>query len=73
MHPQMDALRHLPAAEKLQIVEELWDDLAGSPQPLPLPQWHRAEAARRCAELDADPSIAIDRHELRRQVDERHG
>lgn len=73
MHPQMDSLRRLPAVEKLQIVEELWDDLAGSPEPLPLPEWHRDEATRRFAELDADPSIAIDRDELRRQVDERHG
>lgn len=73
MHPQMDTLRHLPAVEKLQIVEELWDDLAGSPDPLPLPEWHRDEATRRLTELDADPSIAIDRDELWRQVDERHG
>ena len=73
MHPQMDSLRHLSAVEKLQIVEELWDDLASSPEPLPLPAWHRDEATRRCAELDADPLIAIDRGELWRQVDERHG
>ena len=41
------------AAEKLQLVEELWDDLASSREPLPLPPWHREEAHRRGAELDA--------------------
>jgi putative addiction module component (TIGR02574 family) len=69
----MDVLRNLPPAEKLQIVEELWDDLADSSTPLPLPSWHLEEARRRAAELDADPSIAIDREELARRIDHRDG
>lgn len=73
MHPQMDVLRNLLPAEKLQIVEELWDDLADSSAPLPLPPWHLEEARRRAGELDADPSIAIDREELARRIDQRDG
>lgn len=73
MHPQMDSLRGLPPAEKLQLVEELWDDLASSSEPLPLPGWHREAAQRRAADLDADPSRAIDRQELWRQVDKADG
>ena len=63
MHPQMDRLRKLPPSEKLQLVEELWDNLASSPEPLPLPQWHREEAQKRAAEFDADSSIGISREE----------
>ena len=33
----METLRKLPPAEKLQLVEELWDDLANTSEPLPLP------------------------------------
>ena len=73
MNPHMQSLRHLSAAEKLQLAEELWDDLASSPEPLPLPPWHREEAHRRGAELKADSSKAIDRDELWRRVAERHG
>lgn len=68
MHPQMKNLQRLTASEKLQIVEELWDDLTNSPEPIPFPQWHRDEASRRAAELDADPSMAIDRDTLWRRV-----
>jgi putative addiction module component (TIGR02574 family) len=73
MRPEMESLRNLSAAEKLQLVEDLWDDLANSPEPLPLPRWHREEADRRAAELRGDPSKAIDREELWRRVGERHG
>ena len=73
MHPEVENLRKLPVAEKLRVVEELWDDIAESGEPFPLPQWHRAEAERRAAELDADPSLAIDRAELWRRVDARNG
>ena len=73
MNPHMQSLRNLSAAEKLQLVEDLWDDLTSSPGPLPLPAWHREEAHRRAAELEADPSRAIDRAELWQRVDERDG
>lgn len=73
MHPQMESLRKLPPAEKLQLVEELWDDLASSAEPLPLPEWHRVEARRRAAELDADPAMLIDRDDLWRRVAEADG
>jgi putative addiction module component (TIGR02574 family) len=70
MHPELERLRHLPIEEKLLVVEELWDDIAASGEPFPLPQWHREEAERRASELDADPSIALTREDLWRRVDE---
>ena len=73
MHPQMETLRMLPPDEKLQIVEELWDDIASNSEPPLISEEQRAEASRRMAELDADPSIAIDEDELWRRVDGRKG
>jgi len=73
MHPEEEHLRKLPVAEKLRIVEELWDEIGASGERFPLPDWHRAEVARRAAELDADPSMALTREELWRRVDSTNG
>lgn len=73
MHPELEHLRNLPIADKLRVVEELWDDIGRSEESFPLPAWHRVEADRRSAELDADPSISLSREELWSRVDHRDG
>jgi putative addiction module component (TIGR02574 family) len=73
MHYEVEHLRQLPIREKLRVVEELWDDIAASGEPFPLPEWHREEAARRAAELEADPSIALTREEIWRGVEDTDG
>jgi putative addiction module component (TIGR02574 family) len=70
MYPEAGHFRDLPISEKLRVVEDLWDDIAASGERFPLPAWHREEAQRRAAELEADPSIAIDREELWHRVDD---
>lgn len=69
MSIDITSLRSLPVAEKLQIVTQLWDDIAASDEPVTLPPEVLREASRRSAELKADPSIAIDNDELWRRVD----
>jgi len=73
MHPDVEHLRQLPIGEKLRVVEQLWDDIAESGERFPLPDWHREEAQRRAMELEANPSIAIAREELWRQVEDGNG
>ncbi len=73
MHPEVERLCQLPIQEKLRVVEQLWDDIAESREPFPLPEWHREEAERRAADLRADPSMAISRQELRRDMEDAHG
>ena len=73
MHPDVEHLRQLPIQEKLRVVEQLWDDIAASGERFPLPEWHREEAERRAADLEADPSIALAREELWRQVNDANG
>jgi putative addiction module component (TIGR02574 family) len=72
VHPEVEHLRNLPVAEKLRVVEELWDDIGQSSESFPLPDWHRVEAERRAAEIEADPAIALSREELWRQVGTRN-
>ena len=61
-------LRLLPPDQKLEIVTELWDDLARSGTPLTLPADELAEMDRRREELRNDPSLAINADEMWRRV-----
>ncbi|MCU0961032.1 MAG: addiction module protein [Pirellulaceae bacterium] len=64
----INELRKLPNAEKLRLVELLWDEIAATKEPIVLRPWQFDEATRRAKQLKADPSIAIDRDELWRRV-----
>lgn len=52
-----DAIRNLGPADKLRLVEQIWDDLAAEEAPLPLPDWAVIEATRRRDEMLADPDL----------------
>ena len=45
----------LPVAERVRLVEAIWDSIATVPEALPLTDWQREELDRRLAELEADP------------------
>ena len=65
-------LRSLPAAEKMRIVEMLWDDLGDATSPIPLPDWVDRETARRRDEM-RDPSFGISHDEAWRRIEDRNG
>jgi len=69
MSIDVQGLRNLSVAEKLRLVELLWDDIGASEEPIVLQPWQFQEAAPRSAELKTGPSVAIDRAELWRRVD----
>lgn len=73
MSADITQLRALPVAEKLQIVEQLWDDIADADGAEVVQEWHKAEARQRAAELQADPDIALTREELWQRVDQTDG
>ncbi|HEX6861543.1 MAG TPA: addiction module protein, partial [Thermoanaerobaculia bacterium] len=52
-------LLHLSVAERLQLVEDLWDSIAAEPEALQLTQAQKEELDRRMAEHRADPGSAI--------------
>jgi putative addiction module component (TIGR02574 family) len=49
----------LSVAERLQLVQEIWDSVAPSVEQLPLTQAQRDELDRRLAALEANPTNVI--------------
>lgn len=47
-------MRHLSAAERIQLAEDLWDSVLHEGEDLPLAPGHREELERRLALLDSD-------------------
>jgi putative addiction module component (TIGR02574 family) len=72
MSIDLSGLSALPAADKLRIVEMLWDDLGSSSEPIPLPEWVDIEAARRRAEMQ-DPTVGLTHEEVWRRIENRNG
>ncbi len=67
-----DSLREqlfkLSAAERLELVEELWDSLADGDGALALTEEQREDLDRRLAEADADPTGGSPWEEVRERV-----
>jgi len=49
----------LPAADRLDVIEQLWESLAAAPESLDLPDAQRKELDRRIKEMDANPDAGI--------------
>lgn len=63
----------LSPSEKLQLVEDLWDDLATTPEAVPVHDWQKEELARRKANLLRNPASGLSWEEVKRRVRGRHG
>jgi putative addiction module component (TIGR02574 family) len=63
----------LSPSEKLQLVEDLWDDIAANPESVPIHAWQLEELARRKANLQNQPASCLTWDELQRRVRSRHG
>ena len=56
----LDEILHLPPAERLRLVEDVWDSLAASTTDVPVPEWHRAELDERLADPAEQATISAD-------------
>jgi putative addiction module component (TIGR02574 family) len=63
----------LSPAEKLQLVKDLWDDLAASPAAVPVHDWQKEEVARRKANLMNNPASGLSWDEVMQRVRTRYG
>ena len=63
----------LSSAEKLQLVEDLWDDLASTPAAVPVHDWQKQELARRKANLQQHPESGLTWEQVKRTIRDRHG
>lgn len=67
--PNRADLLALPVAEKLDIIEQLWDSLtAADKDELPLTEWQRQELDRRIDHLDEHPDETIPWEDVKRQL-----
>ncbi len=55
-----DEILQLPAEERLQFVEEIWESLPASPESIPVPQWHRELLDDRLADPAEQPTRSWD-------------
>jgi len=65
VHPDWAQLLRLPLAERIQLVEDLWDSIAADAERLPLPESHREELARRRAAYRDDPGRTVPWEQVR--------
>lgn len=73
MNPTTTSIFDLSPAEKLQLVEDLWDDLAATPEAVPVHDWQKEELDRRKANLKKNPASGLTWDEVKRRVRSRHG
>jgi putative addiction module component (TIGR02574 family) len=68
MNPRTPTIFDLSPAEKLQLVEDLWDDLASTPESVPVHDWQKRELSRRKANLTKNPASGLAWEEVKRRV-----
>jgi putative addiction module component (TIGR02574 family) len=73
MAPDAVSVFDLSPAEKLQLVEDLWDDLAATPSEIPVHDWQKEELERRKANLRSNPASGLSWEDVRQRVRSRHG
>ena len=56
----LEEILRLPVAERLQLVEDIWDSIAATQEEVPVPDWHRAELDRRLDDPEPGPSLSWD-------------
>ena len=72
MNPKAVSVFDLTPSEKLQLVEDLWDDLAATPSNVPVTDWQKEELDRRKANLSANPGSGLGWEEIKERVRGRH-
>ncbi len=56
----LDEILHLPPAERLRLVEDIWDSLAASTADVPVPEWHREELDQRLDDAFEQATLSPD-------------
>jgi putative addiction module component (TIGR02574 family) len=68
MNPSGLSIFDLSPSEKLQLVVDLWDDLAGTPESVPVHEWQKQELARRKANLVKNPTSGPSWEQIKQRV-----
>ncbi len=68
VNAQLAPILSLSVAERLEIVNEIWESIANEHSELPVPAWQIAEIERRSAEMDANPNLGIPWEDVKKWV-----
>jgi putative addiction module component (TIGR02574 family) len=71
MKVDLDEVLRLPVAERLRLVEALWDSIAADSSALSLTDAQRDELDRRLAEHEANPDDVISWEDIKASIIER--
>ena len=66
--PLLEEIRKLSVAERLELVEEVWDSIVAEGDDLPVPESHRRELARRRQAHRDDPGDVVPWEEVRARL-----
>lgn len=64
----LSELLKLPVAERIKLVEAIWDSIAAAPEALQLTEAEREELDRRWAAYERDPSLGSPWAEVRARI-----
>ena len=71
MNTQLSEILQLSVAERIQLVEDIWDSIAQMPEAVPLTDEQRAELDRRLESYRANPDEGISWNELKEKLRQR--
>ena len=67
----LDEVLRLPVAERIRLVEAIWDSIAEESDAVPLTDAQRAELDRRLAEHQADPDDVVPWEDIKASITKR--
>jgi len=73
MNTEFAPIFKLGRAERLQLVEDLWDSLAEEEDPTPVPDWKCVELRRRKEQYAQHPASGIAWAEVKQRARTHHG
>jgi putative addiction module component (TIGR02574 family) len=72
MRTEFEPIFKLGRAERLQLVEDLWDSIAEEEAPLPVPGWKREELRQRKERFSRHPASGRTWEQVKQRARERH-
>jgi putative addiction module component (TIGR02574 family) len=66
------SIDHLTVADKLLLMERLWEDLSRQPQDIPVPDWQKEILSERIASVREGRATFQDWDEAKKRLRERH-
>ena len=73
MNPTNTSIFDISPLDKLRLVEDLWNDLAATPEAVPVHDWQKEALARGKANLMNNPACGLAGEEVKKRGQSRYG